>query len=89
MSEKCHGVDTVVPRRTYEEFAARGGFGGRRVMNSFTLGKLAEIHIQSLVDGACGGRKVRRATSQRPTPRPKGHLHWRKKSVKRRRQVRK
>jgi hypothetical protein len=34
-------------------------------MNSFALGKLAEIYIQSLVDGADEGRKVRRASFRR------------------------
>ena len=32
-------------------------------MNSFTLGKLAEIHIQGLVDGADESRRARRVTS--------------------------
>jgi hypothetical protein len=35
-------------------------------MNSFTLGKLAEIHIQGLIDGADEGRNARRVrTSKR------------------------
>jgi hypothetical protein len=56
-------------------------------MNSFTLRKLAEIHIQSLVDSAGEGRKARRSTSERLTPRLKPHFHWHKKSVKRPLQV--
>jgi hypothetical protein len=47
-------------------------------MNSFTLGKLAEIHIQSLVDCADESRKARRGTSQTPTPRRKRRFHWHK-----------
>jgi hypothetical protein len=50
-------------------------------MNSFTLGKLAEIHIQSLSDGAEKGRQVRRATSQCRTPRRKYRVRWRKRIV--------
>jgi hypothetical protein len=52
-------------------------------MNSFTLGKLAEFHIQSLVDGAEEGHKARRATSERRTSRRKHRFHWHKKVVKR------
>jgi hypothetical protein len=51
-------------------------------MNSFGLGKLAEIHTQSLVDDADEGRTARRATSQWRTPRRRHHFHWHKKSVK-------
>jgi hypothetical protein len=45
-------------------------------MNSFALGKLAEIHIQSLIDGADESRKARRGASRRLAPRRKGHFHW-------------
>jgi hypothetical protein len=51
-------------------------------MNSFALGKLAEIHIQSLVDGADEARKARRPVSQPITPQRKHHFRWHKKSVK-------
>jgi hypothetical protein len=51
-------------------------------MNSFTLGKLAEIHIQSLVDGVDEARRARRPASKRLTPRLKHHFHWHRKSVK-------
>jgi hypothetical protein len=51
-------------------------------MNSFSLGKLADIHIQSLVDDADEGRTARRATSHWRTPRRRLHFHWHKKSVK-------
>jgi hypothetical protein len=47
-------------------------------MNSFALGKLAEIHIRSLVEGADESRKARRGTSRRSTPRLKHHFHWHK-----------
>jgi hypothetical protein len=47
-------------------------------MNSFALGKLAEIHIQSLIDGADESRKARRGTSRQRTPRRKGHFQWHK-----------
>jgi hypothetical protein len=47
-------------------------------MNSFTLTKLAEIHIQSLVDSADEGRRARRATFQPLAPRSKHHFHRRK-----------
>jgi hypothetical protein len=50
-------------------------------MNPFILGKLAEIHIQSLFDSANGSRATRRATSRCRDTRPKRHFHWRKKSV--------
>ncbi len=46
------------------------------------LGKLSEIHIESLVDGIDKARKARRATSPRLTSRPHHHFHWRKKSAK-------
>jgi hypothetical protein len=46
------------------------------------LGKLADIHIQSLVDDADEGRTARRATSHWRTPRRRLHFHWHKKSVK-------
>jgi hypothetical protein len=47
-------------------------------MNSFALGKLAEIHIQSLVEGAEESRRARRGTSHRRTPRLTQHFHWHK-----------
>jgi hypothetical protein len=56
-------------------------------MNSFSLGKLAEIHIESVVGDADEGRRARRATSQRLTPRLRHHFHWHKKRVKRPRQA--
>jgi hypothetical protein len=52
-------------------------------MNSFTLGKLAEIHIQGLVDGADKVRTARRATSPCRAPRPKHRVEWHKKSANR------
>lgn len=52
-------------------------------MNSFTLGKLAEIYIQRLVESADEGRKARRDTSPCLTPRFKHHLHWRRRIVMR------
>jgi hypothetical protein len=63
-----------------QEIGHRIGIAGpqQQAMNSFTLGRLAEIHIQSLVDGVGQGRTTRRATSQRR----KHHFHWNKKSVK-------
>ena len=51
-------------------------------MNSFSLGKLAEIHIQSLFVGADEGRTARHATYHCRTLRLEHHFHWRKKSVK-------
>lgn len=48
----------------------------RQAMNSFALGKLAEIHIQNLVDGADESRRALRGTHQRLTP--KQHFHWHK-----------
>jgi hypothetical protein len=47
-------------------------------MNSFALGKLAEIHIRSLVDGADESREARRGISPRPTARRRHHFHWHK-----------
>jgi hypothetical protein len=47
----------------------------RQAMNVFTLGKLADIHIQSLFDGADEGRRARRATSQCTTPRLTHYFH--------------
>ena len=84
MTEICHPVGITTSRhRVYEEFATKAGLEGRQVMNSFTLGKLAEFHIQSLVDGAEEGHKARRATSERRTSRRKHRFHWHKKVVKR------
>jgi hypothetical protein len=50
-------------------------------MNPFCLGKLAEFHIQRLVDEANEGRTARRARSQYRSLRPKHHFHWRHESV--------
>ena len=47
----------------------------RQAMNSFALGKLAEIHIQNLVDGADESRRARRGTPQRLNPRRTQHFH--------------
>lgn len=54
---------------------------GRQAMNSFTLGKLAEIRIQTLVEGADQVRTARRAASQRRAPRRKHHFDGPKRSV--------
>jgi len=54
---------------------------GRQAMNFFILGKLAEIRIRSLVDGAEEDRKTRCATFQRFAPRFKHHFHWPKECV--------
>jgi hypothetical protein len=50
---------------------------GRHAMNPFVLGKLAEIHIQGLVERADENRTARRATSKRRTARPRHHFLWR------------
>ena len=47
----------------------------RQAMNSFALGKLAEIHIQNPVDGADESRRARRGTPQRLIPRRMQHFH--------------
>jgi hypothetical protein len=52
-------------------------------MNPYTLGKLADIHIQSLMEGAGKGRNARRVPSLRLSPRRQHHFHWHKKSVER------
>lgn len=83
MQEIRHREVFAVPRRhLYQEFAPKDGLTGRQAMNSFTLGKLAEIHVQGLVAGADESRRARRATSQRLAPRRTHHFHWHKKSVK-------
>lgn len=51
-------------------------------MNSFSLGKLADIHIRSLVDGANEGRTARRVTPHCRTLRLKHYFHWHNKCVK-------
>jgi hypothetical protein len=83
MTEMCHPVGIAASRRRAYGFATKDGFEGRQVMNSFTLGKLAEFHIQSLVDGADEGRNARRADSKRSAPRRKHRFHWHKKVVER------
>jgi hypothetical protein len=47
-------------------------------MNSYGWGKLAEIHIQSLMDAASEGREARGASSPRRASRPRHHFHWHK-----------
>jgi hypothetical protein len=49
---------------------------------SFTLGDLAEIHIQRLADVADESRRARPATSQRRAPRRKRHFHWHKSAIR-------
>ncbi len=65
MPEMCHQVGIATPQQ--------------EAMNSFTLGKLAQSHIQSLLDGASEARRTRRITPRRP----KHHFHWHKKVVRR------
>jgi hypothetical protein len=50
---------------------------GRQAVNPFVLGKLAEIHIQGLVERADESRTARRATSKRRSARLKHHFLWR------------
>jgi hypothetical protein len=50
---------------------------GRRAMNPFVLGKLAEIHIHGLVERADESRTARRAPTKRRTARLKHHFLWR------------
>jgi hypothetical protein len=77
--EICHRVGIAAPqRRAYEEFAPKTRLEGRQSMNAFTMGKLAKIRVQSLVDSADEDRQARPAPSQRPTPRLKRHFHWHK-----------
>jgi hypothetical protein len=54
---------------------------GRQALNSFTLGKLAQIHIQTLVEVADEVRAARRATSPCRAPRRKYRFDWHKKSA--------
>jgi hypothetical protein len=56
---------------------------GRQAINSFTLGKLAQIHLQTLVDVADGVRASRRATSSSRVLRRKYHFDWHRKSANR------
>jgi hypothetical protein len=74
----CHSAEIAVSRHRAHEFATKRGIEGRQVMNSFALGKLAKIHIQSLVDNADEGRRTAGATSQRRTPRRKHYFRWHK-----------
>ncbi|MCU1363796.1 MAG: hypothetical protein JWM55_1624 [Acidimicrobiaceae bacterium] len=50
-------------------------------MNSFTLGKIASLHIQSLLDEVDEGRKARRSISQRLSALLMHHFHWQNKSL--------
>jgi len=45
-------------------------------MNPFVLGKLAEIHIQGLVERGDESRTARKTASKRRTARLEHHFRW-------------